>query len=233
MKKSVFVKMIFLLATISQSCVAPVNSLFDNASMLEKRASKIHGNVSHYRGAGKDVEKKWIDEGSNTNIGLAYTYGLSNKVNLAARYEFLNGRTYEDNSFGAYESYKNIGHYLSVSAKIRIKDKKMAVLIPVEFYFLSAGDESITTQTASPQFIYTYEIINSKLDVTIAPKIVIPLSETFTENDYIPFTGLNIGLGLSKNLSKYSLRPELGILFNPQSISGFNYNFGFGFTAKL
>ncbi|MGB3199184.1 MAG: hypothetical protein WBB17_15780 [Saprospiraceae bacterium] len=233
MKKNVFVKMIFLLAIVSQSCVAPVNSLFDNASMLEKGASKIQGNVSHYRGAGKDFEKKWIDEGSNTNIGLAYAYGLSKKVNLAARYEFLNGRTYEDNSFGANESYKSIGHYFSASARIRIKDKNMSVLIPVEFYFLSAADESAGIQTVSPQFIYTHEIISSKLDVTIAPKIVIPLNESFTENDYIPYTGLNIGLGLGKDLSKYSLRPELGILFNPQNMTGFNYNFGVGFTAKL
>ena len=206
------------------SC-APVNSIYDNAKLIEKGKSKFIASVTKYKSSGKNENNERVSQNLQNNLGIAYTYGLSDKVNLSARYENLKYSTV-DYVNGQWVSVKGTEHYISLAAKLRIKNEKMALYLPLEIY---TGNVSI-----APQFFYTGNLKTNKIDYTVAPKLIIPLGENLKENGYVPLLGMNLGMGFSGNIAKYAIRPEIGILLNPKrSFTNFNYNFGLGLTINI
>ena len=85
----ILLSLAFLLSL--QSCFVPVNSVYDTARMLDKKESSAGLNYSRYYAVEIDI---FDDDESgmanyNNNFGLAFRYGLSEKLNMSIRYEYL------------------------------------------------------------------------------------------------------------------------------------------------
>lgn len=78
MKRSTLLTGLALLFLVS-SCFAPLNSLHDNAKLLDKNEIRINGNYSKYYGStfslAEGTSKGLVN--LNDNLGLSIGYGFS------------------------------------------------------------------------------------------------------------------------------------------------------------
>ena len=133
----------------------------------------------------------------NNNIGLAAGYGLSEKLNLNVRYEYLKSRS--DVDFLG-ETFNDFMNYFEIGCKIRLIEERMALGLPVGLYLYEGG----LTSSISPRLFITLGN-NEKVDFTMVPNVLLTIGD-----DIGIFPGVNLGIGLSNNLNKWAIRPEIG-----------------------
>ena len=205
---------LLMLCIMFQNCTTAVNSLFEDAGLLDKNQKQISPHISKY--VAIRISDYLGNEVSlvNTNIGLSYSYGINSRLNIKARFEFL---------FYGENLNKNI-KFISIAPKFKIRKENLSMIIPFEYYF-------VNEIYLSPQLIYTKTIRENKLNLTIAPKFILPLMPTVTKFPISP--GINVGMGISKDLSKYAIRPEFGFLMFPYNLEIYQFNFGIGYSRKF
>jgi len=105
-----------------------------------------------------------------------------------------------------------------------IKDR-LAYYLPVSFAFGDEfqGEES-ETWVFHPTLLFIFSFGNN-FEITPSAKVLIPLNY----EDADPLIAFNLGTGLSTNLNRWVLRPEIGYLFNPGK-EGFLSQFSIGLT---
>ncbi|HQK67618.1 MAG: hypothetical protein GT600_05735 [Bacteroidales bacterium] len=216
MRRPLCVLFLFLAAFLIQGCFAPLNSVFENATLPSKHELQVKASASTYYGPdfdlGEEDSKSLIHY--NDNLGLALRFGFTDKFNLGLRYEHLFIRN-EFELFDDNEPYRGKLNYFELSSKINLKKDKMALDIPVGLYdyegeFIFAID---------PRYIVTFRK-SQKLEINLFPKIHIFIGDGIQFNPAI-----GAGLGLSSDLDKWAFRPEIGL-------DG-NLFFGAGFTVNL
>lgn len=206
-----------MLMIVSQtffSCitVAPVNQHYEKAATLGKGNIEASGSISGYVAD---------DAPLNRNYGFRVGYGVSDKVDVKLRYEkripFDSGKLHTD--------------YVSIIPKFSIHTNKVALLAPLSRYQTRHRFDGKTLDEVSysfaPQVIRTYTNARNNFDFSIMAKADF-LFHNLAEDEF--FLGFNMGAGISTNLDKWALRPEVGYQIKP--FQG-NYAWSYGVGLQL
>lgn len=132
--------------------------------------------------------------------------GLSEKSDIGLRYAYLD---FDD------------ANLISIEPKLALIPGKFSVVAPLGMYFGSAISENESIHL-SPGFIATYPF-NKNFDASVGSRYMI----FFSDSDNL--LAVNFGLGLSTNLDKWAIRPEVGYLFNPGN-DGYYFQYGVGLS---
>ena len=155
----------------------------------------------------------------NTNsFGLQTSYGLNNKYNFRLRLEriMIDFDDFESDSsnfidMSIFNFKANITH-LSFGIKYQLLKNKSAIYIPISFTKIDNDSEII--KQIEPTYIHTFSF--KYLEINPSIKALIPLDSN--TKDYL--LAYNLGFGISSNLSKWVIRPEVGILTSPLEEGG-------------
>ena len=148
------------------------------------------------------------------SFGLQTSYGLNNKYNFRLRLEriMIDFDEFESDSsnfidMSIFNFKANITH-LSFGLKYQLLKNKSAIYIPISFTKIDNDSEII--KQIEPTYIHSFTL-GKYFEFNPSIKALIPLdSDT---KDYL--LAYNLGFGISSNLSKWVIRPEVGILSSP------------------
>jgi hypothetical protein len=193
------------------SCVslAPVNTSFDSAKTLNKGQVEFSGNYSPYYLNAEDDNGNKVTEKVNDNFGFRFGYGIIDRLDLKFRYERMLPRLLED-------KYVLDGvNYFALSPRYGIVKNRLAggLDLGLYTYTMKQSNTSESYFFISPKLAFTYPS-GKKFDLTLSTKIDIFPSDQET------IWGLNLGCGISSDLEKWALRPEIGFL---KDLSNFSY----------
>lgn len=180
---------ILLLMPVLASCVAPVNLPFESARMLKKGEVDVQGNLSAY-----------LDDGVlvNTNYGAKVGYGLSDEHTLKLRYERLQPAYARDQSLSLFTvNYSEPVDFFEFESKLKT-GRRSAAGIALAYY-------SFDVVSVEPRYYITFSNPRNTLECTLTPKLHVFVSQSISV-----FPGLSFGLGLSSDLDRWALRPEVG-----------------------
>lgn len=203
---------ITLLLTLT-SCFTPINLTYDSARTLNKGQVEVQGSYSNYKFI--NTPESLI---ANNNFGGAIKYGISNKHNLKIRYERLSS-TNEFLKVLEIEDPIKL-NYIEIEEKIQLVHNKVAIGVPIGYYFNENGSFNGLT-SINPRAYFTFFGSTNKFELSLIPKINFLLSKDIT----ITQPAISIGLGLSNNLNKWALRPEVGY--------DITLSYGLGLNIKL
>jgi len=132
--------------------------------------------------------------------GLQVAYGLADRFDLQLRYEFISGAV-EDVGWSA--------NVIGIGPKIGIYKDMIAMSLPIGFAFGGDIEDVGETWQFHPTFLFTLPVGNS-FEFNPSTKMLIPIS-----GDGDVLLAFNLGAGISANLKKWVVRPEVGFLINP------------------
>lgn len=180
-----------MLLTFLQGCVSPFSEL-QSARLVGKNNVEL---TPAYTTTSFTSEGE--TDGIQNHAGLHAAFGLSSKVDLRLRYEYL---WTKDDDFGNGISVIGFG------PKVSLLENRIALSLPLGTAF---GDEITDSWEFQPSMLFTLPAIPDKLDITFAPKYIL----TFCE-DCDDFVAFNLGLAFSNNVSSWAIRPEYGLLYD-------------------
>jgi hypothetical protein len=161
------------------------------------------------------------NEGNTEHIqnhfGLQAAYGVHDNVDLRLRFERVTVDTERDESLGA--------NVLGFGPKIGLAKDNAALYLPIGFAFGEDVEDISTTWEFHPTLLFTLPVGNN-FEFNPSAKALIPLNR---ENADV-LVAFNIGAGISSDLSKWVIRPEYGLLFNPGE-DGYYSQFSIGLTV--
>ena len=203
-------------ASIFSSCFAPVNLNYESARLLEKGETEIQAQGSYYKLAnpflnGEEILGEELDY-SQRNCGIKLGLGVSDKYNVKAKVEGL----------FLYNKDVSINSTLFVEIDNKFKLAKWASFsFPVGMYFMSGLDlteKRLAFWQFDPRFYLTYSKSN-QFEFSVIPKCHIINLVSFNP-------AISVGAGFSDDLSKWSIRPELGFDFS-------SFSAGISFSTVL
>lgn len=154
------------------------------------------------------------DDGESTHlqnhIGLRTAIGVHDKLNLRFSYE---------NAFG---SDIDAIHVLMIGSKAPIMTDWVALYIPLSVAFGSGVSTSESWQL-QPTALFTVPL-SDNLEFNPSAKWIVPFS-----SDQGNLIAVNFGAGISTNIDKWVLRPEIGLLYDPGS-GGHNTHYSLGIS---
>ena len=223
MKKIIISTCIFfpVCALLFSCAFVPVNNQYEKAATLKKGNLEFAGNYTacSISGAGESA-------GSNNNFGFRAGYGISDKFDLKLRYEHLMPANSFDKGFGGTSKI----NYFSIVPKLALIPEKLAFLIPLSHYSFKEESDGIENTSSlnsiAPQLIYTFGNINNKADFSMGLKA----DCLFGNGGGSVLFGTTLGAGFSSDLSKWAIRPELGVSFFG---AGAFFSYGLGFQILL
>jgi hypothetical protein len=148
-------------------------------------------------------------------FGFQGGFGLTNSFNLFIHYDRIQLTRYE------------VGYnYTSLDFKISLMKNTLALSMPVCLYF-GKNIEFSGSIHAQPTLFFTYPI-NSRINITVAPKAVVFLPS------FKNILALNINTGLSCFSDRITIIPEIGYGFKPYGKDQFLFgSFGIAFNSKI
>ena len=206
----------------SCTTVAPVHATYEKAATLGKGDLELSGHYTNYR---------WEGETTNNNIGFKAGIGISENADIKIRYEKL---MLPDE---AQESDIKI-NYMSVIPKFSLVPDKLSIFLPVSMYSSLSKDENRSSTSKSysvaAHLIRTFTSPSRKVDFSPSMNIeyLVNVGNRNEKSEGYFLMGLNLGAGLSTNLDRWAIRPEVGFLYNPAFIEGY-WNFGVGLQFIL
>ena len=153
----------------------------------------------------------------DNHFGVQVATGLMRKVDLRLRYGYV---TFPD----ADEGFS----FLAAGPKFGVIEDRVAIYTPVGFAF---GNEIEIDDTWEfhPTILFSHRFsghsLNDYAEVTVSGRAVIRLNDDSEDTLF----GSNLGLGLSSDLDRYVIRPEVGFLKNPGE-EGTLWQWSVGFT---
>jgi hypothetical protein len=186
-----FIAVSITFLTLLPSCVSPFSEL-QSARLVGKNNVELTPAYTT-TSATSDGET----DGIQNHVALHAAFGLSSKVDLRMRYEYL---WTKDDDFGNGISVIGFG------PKVSLLENRIALSLPIGTAF---GDEITDTWEFQPSVLFTLPAIPDKLDITFAPKYIL----TFCE-DCDDLMAFNLGLAISNNVSSWAIRPEYGLLYD-------------------
>lgn len=183
-------------------CIAP----YETARMLSKDELEIKAGYTNVN-ARSQGESLNISNGIGAGLGIGY----SKRLNFKLRIEYL---------------FSDISALQFVSAGIKlglIKDR-LAFGLPI-WAFLGEGASSYGI---SPMLLLALTPPSAKkFEVNLGLR-----SDFSFDEDLDNTFGLNLGFGLSKDLNKWAVRPDLGLYIGSGS-GAFEYSLGLGFSRVI
>ena len=176
------------------SCVAPVNLVHDNASMLDVGKWKVAASAAQYYSGGGDSKL-------NTNFGIMAFYGVAERTTLHGRFERLtNTGGFLDLSDG-WSAGAGI-NYAEIGAKFGLIEDRLALDLAMSSYS-NTGDHVLVLD---PRLIFTTRF-NQNVELSAIGKAHIFMSQLGA----FPVPAVSLGLGLSTDLDRWAIRPEVGV----------------------
>jgi len=197
---------IFGFVLFSYSC-APVFSELQSARTVGKNKFEATPSYSYIT-----YSEEGETDGLQNHIGTQAAYGISAKFDIRLRYEYI---WLKDDDFTGGT------HVLGIGPKFALLENIIAFSLPVGRAF---GEDTQETWEMHPTFLFTLPAVKDKLDITLAPKYLL----TFCD-DCIDYIAINLGFALGKDVTRWAVRPEYGLLF-PLGESGCFSHFSLGFT---
>ncbi len=151
------------------------------------------------------------------NLGVQAALGITNFMDLRLRYEYL----YHPDSGGRYDSSFS-GHVLGFGPKFSLVKNRLALFLPVGFAF-GEDIEVAETWEFHPTALVTFPVSNA-FEINGSAKVLIPFRK-----EQNTLYAINIGLGIGQDLRRWAVRPEVGILFDPEE-EGCYFHISLGFT---
>lgn len=204
--------LLFVVLAVAPGC-APVFSELQSAKLVGKGRVEVTPSLStvSFSNEGESDEVQ-------THMGLQMATGLSEDTDLRVRYERISVDTGSDDA--------SIFHILGFGPKVGLVEDRSALYLPVGFAFGDNVDESSKTWQFHPTFLFTVPLGNGA-EFNPSCKALIPL--TGDGGDVL--LALNLGAGLSSDLEKWVIRPEIGFLFNPDGDAEGHYmHYSIGLT---
>lgn len=194
------------------ACLVPPFSDLQSAKMAGKGRVELtpHGSVILSSSEGQT-------DHIQDNLGLQTAVGVTNFLDLRARYEYL----YHPSSDDRYDRSFS-AHVISLGPKLSLVRDRLAVFLPVGTAF-GPDIESGDSWQFHPTLLATFPVSNA-FEVNSSAKALIPL-----RGGQNTTYAVNLGLGISQDLRRWALRPEAGILFDTEG-EGFYLHFSLGLT---
>jgi hypothetical protein len=228
MRKSVFISALATCILIT-GCVsmAPVSNSFESAKTLDKGQIDLMGNYSIAFISGEDETGAKQTDQTNNDFGFRIGYGIANRFDLKLRYERLIPVTQEDkdmlngiNYFGLTPRYSIVKNILTGGLGLGLYTYRIKESEGMDAF--SDSDFAI-----SPGLALTLPA-DKNFDVTLGTKF-----DFFTEGGG-NLWNLNLGLGISSDDSKWSLRPEVGLIKDLDNFSEYSwFTAGIAFILKF
>lgn len=202
--------LLFFVFVLLPGC-APVFSDLQSAKLVGKGKFEATPSFSsvHFSNDGET-------EHIQNHFGFQAAYGTNEKVDFRLRFERINVETGGDYSFDA--------NVLGFGPKIELTKDRAALYLPFGFAFGDDIGEISETWEFHPTLLFTLPSGNN-FELNPSTKALIPLSRE--ESDVL--FAFNLGAGISTNLKKWAIRPEIGFLFNPGE-DGHYRHFSIGLT---
>lgn len=154
-----------------------------------------------------------------THLGAQLGLGVAHNFNLRFRFE----RMMIDDEFSDFvENYS----FMSFGPKIGSERGIVALSCPFGL-FLGEAFEGDNTWQMIPTLHVTIPV-NQIFEINLSPSVLV-----FFEENADNLVALNAGVGLSQDLSRWAIRPELGWLFSPGDEGHFfSVSVGLSFTMN-
>lgn len=196
-----------VLAVIVSAC-APVFSDLQSAKLVGKGRVEVTPGFSSVSFSD--------DEGSDhvqNHAGIQVAAGVHDSVDLRVRYERV-----------MVEDGVNV---LAVGPKVRLFKGWAAAYVPIGLAF-GNGIDTGKTWAVHPTLLLTGQV-HPAVEVNWSAKYLVPLHEDGGDN----LVAFNVGLGLGPPDGRWTIRPELGMLFDPGEAGHFNqWSVGFSFRPR-
>ena len=200
------------LLTVFISCFAPVFSDLQNAKLLGPGKIEVTPSFStvSYSSEGESGHLQ-------NHFGIQGGVGIFSLMDFRLRYEYINVDTNGGDPFHA--------NILGFGPKFKLIKDVMAFYVPVGFAF-SEDIETADTWQVHPTLLTTLRL-NKYIEFNPSAKILIPF-----KSEQSTLVAFNLGIGLSADLDRWAVRPEIGFLLNPGE-SGYYWHLSLGFSLLL
>ena len=195
------------------SCVAPFSDI-QSAKLLGKGNVEVTPSFSSV-----SVTSEGETQHVQNHYGVQAGFGLSKFMDLRLRYERITGDFDEETSFGV--------NVLGFGPKFRLAKNWLALYIPVGFAF--GNDITIAdTWQVHPTLLGTWALGKS-FELNPSAKIMIPLKKDELDTLY----AFNLGAAISTDVSKWAVRPEIGICTDFQGGHFMQFSIGLTLSSGL
>ncbi len=151
---------------------------------------------------------------AQNQLGFQIATGVGARTDIRLQYERI---TLHD------DPDREVANVLGFGPKFGLLPDHIAVYVPVGFAFGGRIETSETFQV-HPTLLLTLPLLEFA-EINGSAKALIPITDR-ARDDLVAF---NIGVGLGPDLTRWVLRPEIGILFNPGE-DGHYRHFSIGLT---
>ncbi len=193
------------LAWMSISCAPPFSEM-QSARLVGKNNFEITPGFSSvsFSNAGES-------KGLQNHLGMQLAYGISENVDLRLRFEHI---WLKDNSYST--------QVIGLGPKISLKKDRMALYAPIG---LALGNKD--SWEFHPTMLFTLPLSPKKVDFNPSFKYLVMLCK-----DCQNAMAVNAGFAFSSDLTKWAIRPEYGLLFNPNK-GGHYGHFSIGVSLNV
>ena len=153
------------------------------------------------------------------HYGIQAAVGIASVLDFRVRYERVEVDVENSKPFGV--------NVLGFGPKFGLVKDWLALYLPVGFAF---GEDIKVSETWQfhPTVLFSIPF-NKYVELNTSAKALIPL-----QRDQDTLLAFNVGFGLSSNLDRWAIRPEIGFLYNPNSASKGHYmHLSIGFTYRF
>ncbi len=207
--------------------MAPVSNSFESAKTLDKGQIDVMGNYSvAFLNWEDETGDKQTDQ-TNNNFGFRIGYGIVDRFDLKLRYERLMPVMQED------KDMLDGANYFGLTPRYAIVKNKLTAGLGLGLYSYKIKETEETDAFSDSEFAISpglaFTIPSDKnFDVTLGTKI-----DFFTEGGG-NIWHLNLGFGISSDVTRWSLRPELGLIKDLDNFSDYSwFTGGVAFILKI
>lgn len=206
--------LIVLLTATLTGCFAPVNLTYESARMLDEGQIELQGSYSRYYVLNdEEVETANL----NNNFGFAAGYGVSDKYTMKIRFEHMD-MTPDFNTIFGDDDGENDDiwndlekmNFFEINNRIRLKEDVLAISVPVGFYFYTSFDTENPSGfgyfSIDPRLYLTLFGSSDIFELTVSPKIHVLVAGF---GGIAAYPGISLGVGLSSDLNRWAIRPEI------------------------
>ena len=194
-------------------CVAPFSDI-QSAKLLGKGNVEVTPSYSSV-----SVTSEGETEHVQNHLGVQAGFGLLEFMDLRVRYERITGDLDEEESFGV--------NVIGFGPKFRLAKNWLALYVPVGFAFGEDIEVGETWQV-HPTLLATFPFGKS-FELNPSAKVMIPLKKNELDTLY----AFNLGAAISTDVSKWAIRPEVGICTNFEGGHFMHFSIGLSVSSKL
>ena len=199
-----------LMSLLMTGCFAPINLSYESAKTLDKGQIEARGMYSRYNVMNDTLETSLI----NQNYGVSLGYGFTDKYTVKARYEYISPTiTFQKIFDEINEEFNEMNSmsYFEIDNKLMLINNTLSISLPLGAYFYNTKAVDIKNGgmgwlSFDPRVYLSFFRKTDIFELTIIPKLHV-LFGTF--GGYVT-PGISLGIGLSSDLDRWAIRPEIG-----------------------